>query len=143
MNETPSPEPKKATQSLTVRSAMAAAFIPILSFLLARYLGMDAETSASIGAALFGAFYAFGQVGMRRAAGGFGAVLILAISVGCCSHVNHKKLATFPTIRKSFEGLKGNLKALKVKDEQDEELKALSIEECDAGIDLCKQAEAR
>lgn len=143
MNATPPPEPKKATKSLTVRSALAAAFIPILSFLLARYLGMDAETSASIGAALFGAFYAVGQIGMRRASGGFGSVLILALSVGCCSHVDHKKLATFPTIRKSFEGIKVNVSGLKVKDERDEEIKSLTIDECQAGIDLCRQAEAQ
>jgi len=138
----PTPEPKKASKSLTVRASLAAAFIPILSFLLAKKLGMSSEDAGALGAALFGAFYAVAQIGMRRAAGGFGAVLILVLSVGCCSHVNHKKLATFPTIRKSFEGIQGNVKALKVKDEQDEELKALTIEECQAGIDLCKQAEA-
>lgn len=140
---TPPQEPKKATQSLTVRASLAAAFIPILSFLLAKKLGMSSEDAGALGAALFGAFYAVAQIGMRRAAGGFGAVLVLAISVGCCSHVDHKKLATFPTIRKSFEGIKDNVSGLKVESEQDEEIKALTIEECDAGIDLCKQAEAQ
>lgn len=142
MNATPPQEPKKATKSLTVRSALAAAVIPILSFLLARHLGMDAETSASIGAALFGALYAVGQIGMRRAAGGFGAILFVSLIAGCCSHVNHKKLATFPTIRKSFEGIKGSVQALKVTDDNSKELQALTIEECDEGINLCKQAEA-
>lgn len=72
-----------------------------------------------------------------------GLILIpLLLATGCCSHVDHKKLATFPTIRKSFEGIKGNIQALKVKDERDEELKALTIEECDEGINLCRKAEA-
>ena len=70
-------------------------------------------------------------------------VVVLLVLSGCCSHVDHKKLATFPTIRKSFEGLKSNLNALKLQDDKDEELRAASIEECEAGIDLCKQVEAR
>jgi len=67
--------------------------------------------------------------------------LILFISTGCCSHVDHKKLATFPTLRKSYEGIKTNLESFKITDEQSNELRDLTIEECEEGIKLCLQAE--
>ena len=70
------------------------------------------------------------------------AALILALSSACCSHVDHKKLATFPTIRKSFEGIKSNVHALKVTDENSKELQALTVEECEEGINLCRESEA-
>lgn len=141
----PTPQqPKKASQSLTVRASIAKAVIPALAAIVAKYWAdLDTETALLIAGAIFAVLQSVVEFGMRRAQGLASILFVVVLVSGCCAQVDHKKLGTFPTIRKSLEGIRENVRALKVKDKQDEELKALTIEEAEAGIELCKQAEAR
>lgn len=84
MTTTPQPPPpKKPTQSLSIRASAAALMVPVISYQLTRWLGMDPETALEIAASLFALLASVAAYGFRRAIGGIGILLLALVLSGC------------------------------------------------------------
>ncbi len=60
---------KKATQSLTVKAAIAAALLPVATGFIAAKLGMETEDAHKLAEAVFAGCAALVAYGLRRAGG--------------------------------------------------------------------------
>lgn len=88
----PPADSRKASQSLTIRAAIANAAMPILALKIAQWSGMEAEQAWELAASIFVMLSSLMAIGMRRAIGAL-LVAIALSSVGCCSKAE-KRLET-------------------------------------------------